>query len=135
MHRISSFAPAAIVLTIAAAVPAHAQAGTQPPPAAVQAAAQPASIDSGMSRAQVVERLGKPAASSARGPFTYLFYGNGDAEKEAGTSDIVILENDKVIDAIFRSPLRSYTGTSSSPRALTPAEAAKGRTGVIKSGT
>lgn len=137
MKRLRSFAFAATAVAIATAAPIDAQSGTTPPtpPAPVQATAQSGTIDPGMSRAQVVERLGKPAASSARGQFTYLFYNNGEVEKQVGTSDIVILENDKVTDAIFRSTMRSYSGTSSSPRALTPEEAAKGKGGVIKSGT
>ena len=137
MQRTRTLAFAATALAVVVAVPARAQSGTQPPtqPAPVQATVQSGTIDPGMSRAQVVERLGKPAASSARGQFTYLFYNNGEIEKQVGTSDIVILENDKVIDAIFRTSVRTYSGTSSSPRALTPEEAAKGRGAVIKSGT
>ena len=138
MTRFPSLAFAATALAVVVAVPTRAQSGTTPPPLpapAVQAAGQTGTIDPGMSSAQVVEKLGKPAARSARGPFTYMFYNNGEIEKTAGTSDIVILENDKVIDAVFRSPTRTYSGNSSSPRALTPEEAAKGRAGVIKSGT
>lgn len=123
---------AATLLVLPALV--SAQAGTTPPPAA-PSMTQSASIDSGMTRAQVVERLGKPAAASTRGPFTYLFYANG-AEKEVGTADIVILDNDKVIDAIFRSPARTYSGKSSSPRAIPPEEAQKANPrGTVKAGT
>jgi hypothetical protein len=85
-------------------------------------AAQAASIDSGMTRAQVIERFGKPSTESKRGPFTYLFFSNG-REKQVGTADIVILEADKVIDAVLRSPRRTYSGKSSSPRALNSKEA------------
>ena len=42
-------------------------------------------------------------------------------------NDLVVLDNDKVVDAIFRDPNRHYTGKSSSPMALTPAEAQEGR--------
>ena len=75
-----------------------------------------------MTKAQVVERFGKPAKESKRGDFTYLFFSNG-REKQVGTADIVILEADKVIDAVLRSPRRTYTGKSSSPRALNSKEA------------
>jgi hypothetical protein len=83
-----------------------------------------AAIDSGMSKAQVIAKLGPPASASTRGEFTYLFYSNG-MEKEVGMSDIVTLQNDKVIDAVLRSPNRTYSGKSSSPRAIPAKEAAK----------
>ena len=86
------------------------------------AAQAAASIDSGMTKAQVLERFGKPATESKRGDFTYLFFSNG-REKQVGTADIVILEADKVIDAVLRSPRRAYTEKSSSPRALNSKEA------------
>jgi outer membrane protein assembly factor BamE (lipoprotein component of BamABCDE complex) len=94
--------------------------------AGAQTTSAPVTIDPGMTRAQVVEKLGKPAAQSSRGEFTYLFYSNG-SERRVGMSDIVTLQGDKVIDAIFRSPRRAYSGTSSSPRAIPPQEAAKGK--------
>lgn len=72
------------------------------------------SIDPGMSRAQVLERLGRPTGERAAGAFAYLFYRNG-CERECGTPDLVVLQDDRVVDAIFRSSTRSYTGTSSSP--------------------
>ncbi len=96
-------------------------------PLALEAQARPAaSIDPGMSRAQVVERFGPPSGERSRGTFTYLFFVNG-REKQVGMSDLVILENDKVVDAVLRSPARTYTGTSSSPRAIPAAEAARGK--------
>jgi hypothetical protein len=90
--------------------------------AASSGAAQTASIDSGMTKAQVVERFGKPASERTRGDFTYLFFSNG-RERQVGMADIVILQADKVVDAVLRSPRRSYTGNSSSPRALNAKEA------------
>jgi outer membrane protein assembly factor BamE (lipoprotein component of BamABCDE complex) len=81
-------------------------------------------VDPGMSKAQVIAKLGKPASERTRGEFTYLFYSNG-MEKQVGMSDIVTLQNDKVVDAVFRSPRRTYSGTSSSPRAIPAKEAAK----------
>jgi hypothetical protein len=86
------------------------------------AGAQAASIDSGMTKAQVVEKFGKPASERTRGSYTYLFYSNG-RERQVGMADIVILEADKVIDAVLRSPARTYTGSSSSPKALNSKEA------------
>lgn len=86
------------------------------------AGAQSASIDSGMTKTQVVEKFGKPASERTRGEFTYLFFSNG-REKQVGTADIVILQADRVVDAVLRSPGRAYTGKSSSPKALNSKEA------------
>ena len=72
------------------------------------------SIDPGMSRAQVIERLGTPASERAMNGFTYLLYENG-CERICGMSDLVTLQGDSVVDAIFRAPARQYTGESSSP--------------------
>jgi outer membrane protein assembly factor BamE (lipoprotein component of BamABCDE complex) len=82
------------------------------------AAAQ--SIDPGMTKAQVIERLGYPAAERSSGAFTYLFYQNG-RERTVGMSDLVTLQNNAVVDAIFRSSERQYTGRSSSPEGVMPA--------------
>jgi hypothetical protein len=90
--------------------------------AASTSAAQAVSIDSGMTKAQVVEKFGKPASERTRGEFTYLFFSNG-REKQVGTADIVILQADRVVDAVLRSPRRTYSGKSSSPRALNSKEA------------
>ena len=87
------------------------------------------SIDPGMTQAQVVERLGEPTALRTSGGFTYLFYRNGCA-KTCGMDDIVLLENDAVIDAVFRAPERAYTGKSSSPRAIPADVAARTRPGA-----
>jgi outer membrane protein assembly factor BamE (lipoprotein component of BamABCDE complex) len=86
-----------------------------------RAAAQ--SIDPGMTKAQVIERLGYPAAERTSGAFTYLFYQNG-RERTVGMSDLVTLQNNAVIDAIFRSSERQYTGRSSSPEGVMPANSA-----------
>jgi hypothetical protein len=79
-------------------------------------------IDPGMSRDQVVTRLGGPASESHFGTFTYLFYENGCAVK-CGIDDVVVLDKDVVTDAIFRAPNRTFTGVSSSPRELEPVPA------------
>jgi hypothetical protein len=77
--------------------------------------AQPGgTIDPGMTKAQVVENLGAPASERVAGKFTYLFYKNG-CEKECGMSDLVVLKDDAVVDAVFRAGVRKYNGTSSSP--------------------
>lgn len=77
-------------------------------------------IDPGMSREQVVARLGAPAAVRTSGTYTYLFFVNG-CHRTCGTDDVVILEDDRVTDAIFRGLGRRYSGTSSSPVGVVPA--------------
>lgn len=76
-------------------------------------------VDPGMSKAQVVARLGQPRAERASGRFTYLFFTNG-CERTCGMSDLVVLQDGAVVDAVFRKPGRRYSGTSSSPAALPP---------------
>ncbi|MFI5310152.1 MAG: hypothetical protein ACHQQ3_02875 [Gemmatimonadales bacterium] len=80
-------------------------------------------VDPGMSKAQVIAKLGPPAIQKSSGNSTYLYYKNG-AERKVGMSDLVVLEGDKVVDAVFRSSARKYSGTSSSPAAI-PAEVAR----------
>ena len=91
--------------------------------AAAPLAAQDAAvvIDPGMTRAEVVERLGKPLNERKSGEHTYLFYRNG-CEKSCGMNDLVVLDDGKVSDAIFRSPGRRYSGSSSSPTGVKPAK-------------
>jgi hypothetical protein len=72
-------------------------------------------IDPGMTRAEVVERLGKPATERASNGFTYLFFING-CERTCGMNDLVTLRGDSVVDAIFRAPSRVYSGRSTSPQ-------------------
>ena len=74
----------------------------------------PVRIDPGMTRAQVVELLGRPATERSSNGFTYLFFING-CERTCGMNDLVTLRGDSVVDAIFRAPHRQYTGRSSSP--------------------
>jgi hypothetical protein len=85
----------------------------------------PATIDSGMSRAQVVARLGDHVSTRSYDGHTYLLYKNG-CERSCGMSDLVVLDSDKVVDAIFRSRARKYSGTSSSPRMIAAADARRG---------
>lgn len=77
-------------------------------------------IDPGMTRAQVVARLGRPLNERSAGGYRYLFYANG-CERSCGMNDLVVLAQGKVVDAIFRAPGRSYSGTSSSPNEARPA--------------
>lgn len=76
-------------------------------------------VDPGMTREQVVSVLGQPMGLRTVGARTYLFYRNG-RERAAGMSDVVFLDNDAVVDAIFRAPSRRYTGTSSSAGQVRP---------------
>lgn len=93
------------------------------------AVAQGASIDPGMSKEQVIAKLGRPISEHSSGPRTYLYYSNGD-EKKYGMHDFVVIEDGKVVDAVFRSSAHRYSGRSSSPAAVTADEAiAKGHGG------
>lgn len=89
-------------------------------PAAAQAV-----IDPGMTRAQVIAKLGPPAVERSADGSTYLFYRNG-TERRVGMNDLVVLEGDKVVDAVLRSSARKYSGKSSSPLAIPPEVARKG---------
>ena len=102
--------------------------------AAAPAAAQDARvIDPGMSREQVISELGPPVTVRTAGRFVYLFYPNG-CERTCGMQDLVILEDDAVVDAIFRSARRSYSGTSSSPGSAAPGRTTSpGGGGAIRS--
>jgi hypothetical protein len=83
-----------------------------------------ATIAPGMSRAKVVAALGAPTTERTVAEFRYLFYQNA-CGRRCGMNDLVILRNDAVVDAIFRSPSRRYTGTSSSPAPVSAKEAAE----------
>jgi hypothetical protein len=84
--------------------------------------AQGVTIDPGMTREQVVAKLGEPASVRTYDGHTYLHYKNG-CEKTCGMSDLVVLDSGKVVDAVFRASGRKYSGTSSSPRMISQAEA------------
>ena len=81
-----------------------------------------AAIDPGMTRAEVVAKLGEPLSARQYESFTYLLYKNG-CEKKCGMNDLVVLDSGKVVDAVFRSTARQYSGTSSSPRMIPTSEA------------
>ncbi len=85
----------------------------------------PATIDPGMTQAQVVAALGVPLSAHRVDGHTYLFYKNG-CEKTCGMNDIVVLDSGKVVDAVFRSHARRYSGQSSSPTMITAAQARHG---------
>jgi len=94
---------------------------------AISAAALPAQavkIDPGMTKDQVVAKLGEPLSVRSRNSFTYLLYRNG-CEKKCGMNDLVVLDSGKVVDAVFRSSNREFSGTSSSPRMISEPEAKK----------
>jgi hypothetical protein len=86
--------------------------------------AQAAKIDPGMTREQVVAALGQPLSARTRNGFTYLLYRNG-CERTCGMNDLVVLDSGKVVDAVFRSSGREYTGASTSPRMVPVPEARK----------
>lgn len=83
-------------------------------------------IDPGMPKAQVVSRLGRPAVERTAGDATFLFYKN-ECHRTCGMHDIVVLDKGAVVDAIFRSARRRYSGASSSPRMIPAAEAIRAR--------
>lgn len=81
-------------------------------------------IDPGMTREQVLERLGQPLNERSTGSHTYLFYRNG-CEQTCGMNDLVVLDGGKVVDAVFRNGVRIYTGTSSSPSSVRSARSSR----------
>ncbi|HEV8497125.1 MAG TPA: outer membrane protein assembly factor BamE [Gemmatimonadaceae bacterium] len=99
--------------------------------AAPVAAQAPSTIDPGMTRAQVVAKLGEPLSTRTYDGHTYLLYKNG-CEKKCGMNDLVVLDSGKVIDAVFRSRARHYSGTSSSPRMISAADAKHGAGAPMK---
>src|SRR5205809_6306920 len=101
-----------LVITAAFAVQLHAQTTVT-------------TIDPGMTRDQVVSKLGQPLSARSKDAFTYLFYKNG-CEKKCGMNDLVVLDSGRVIDAVFRAKGRTYSGTSSSPRMISAVDAKHG---------
>jgi hypothetical protein len=88
-------------------------------PLALSAQDRTNTVSPGMTRAQVIEALGAPTTLRTASEYTYMFYPNS-CGRSCGMNDLVILRHDSVSDAIFRSPNRHYTGTSSSPEEATP---------------
>ena len=91
-------------------------------PLAAQQAAR--TVAPGMTKSQVVTALGQPGIARTVSDFTYLFYTNS-CGKRCGMNDLVVLHGDSVVDAIFRSPNRHYSGTSSSPAPISAQAARK----------
>jgi outer membrane protein assembly factor BamE (lipoprotein component of BamABCDE complex) len=88
-------------------------------------------VSPGMTRAQVIAALGQPSTARTAAEFSYLFYPNS-CGRACGMNDLVILHGDSVVDAIFRSPNRHYTGTSSSPTPVLRAQPSARRTSSKK---
>jgi outer membrane protein assembly factor BamE (lipoprotein component of BamABCDE complex) len=84
-----------------------------------QQSAPSRTVSPGMTRSQVVAALGEPATARTASEYSYLFYPNA-CGRACGMNDLVILRGDSVVDAIFRSPGRHYTGVSSSPVPVRP---------------
>lgn len=76
-------------------------------------------IAPGMSQEDVAALWGRASAVRHAGEYSYLHYPNG-CELSCGTDDVVILQNDKVVDAIVRWRGHGYSGESSSPPGKTP---------------
>jgi hypothetical protein len=91
-------------------------------PSAVSAQSEN-TVSPGMTRAEVIAALGAPATQRGANGYTYMFYTN-TCGRACGMQDLVIMKGDSLADAIFRSPNRHYTGTSSSPDEVVPATGA-----------
>jgi hypothetical protein len=91
-----------------------------------QQSAAPHTVAPGMTRRQVVAALGEPATARTASEYSYLFYPNA-CGRACGMNDLVILRGDSVVDAIFRSPERHYTGVSSSPEQIAPRTSTKAK--------
>lgn len=80
--------------------------------AALLAAAAPAAaqtIAPGMSSAQVQSILGAPVTTRQAGDWSYLYYLNGCAVR-CGSDDVVFMQNDRVVTAVFRTGRRRFAG-------------------------
>ncbi len=89
------------------------------------AAAQ--TISQGMTTAQVRSALGDPVAVRTAGDWSYLYYLNGCAVR-CGSDDVVFVQNDRVVAAVFRTARRRYTG----PGAVAALERTAGDRGGIR---
>lgn len=80
--------------------------------AALLAAASPAAaqtISPGMTSAQVRLLLGDPVTVRNVGDWSYLYYLNGCAVR-CGSDDVVFIQNDRVVAAVFRTGSRRFAG-------------------------
>lgn len=73
------------------------------------AAAQ--TISQGMTTAQVRAALGEPVTVRTAGDWSYLYYLNGCAVR-CGSDDVVFVQNDRVVAAVFRTDRRRFAGPS-----------------------
>jgi hypothetical protein len=71
------------------------------------AAAQ--TISQGMTTAQVRAALGEPVTVRSAGDWSYLYYLNGCAVR-CGSDDVVFVQNDRVVAAVFRTDRRRFSG-------------------------
>ncbi|HEX8213568.1 MAG TPA: outer membrane protein assembly factor BamE [Longimicrobium sp.] len=79
---------------------------------ALLAAASPAAaqtISPGMTAAQVRSLLGDPVTVRSAGDWSYLYYLNGCAVR-CGSDDVVFIQNDRVVAAVFRTGRRRFAG-------------------------
>lgn len=80
--------------------------------AALLAAASPTAaqtISPGMTTAQVRSLLGEPVTVRSAGDWSYLYYLNGCAVR-CGSDDVVFIQNDRVVAAVFRTGRRRFAG-------------------------
>ncbi len=79
---------------------------------ALLAAASPAAaqtISPGMTSSQVRSLLGEPVTVRSVGDWSYLYYLNGCAVR-CGSDDVVFIQNDRVVAAVFRKGSRRFAG-------------------------
>ena len=100
-------------------------------PVALEAQQSARTISPGMTRAQVVSALGQPLTLRESDGYTYIFYRN-QCTRACGMNDLVVLHADSVVDAIFRSSERHYTGTSSSPAPIPARVAARSKSPAVR---
>jgi hypothetical protein len=92
------------------------------------AAAQ--TISQGMTTAQVRSALGEPVTVRTAGDWSYLYYLNGCAVR-CGSDDVVFVQNDRVVAAVFRTDRRRFAGPSA-VAALDRADGAR-ESGLVRS--
>jgi hypothetical protein len=76
-------------------------------------------VTPGASRADVIAQLGEPVAERTAGDFTLLFYQSGCAPTCA-VNDVVVLQGDRVVDALFSTIPRAYAQDTASAEGLAP---------------
>ncbi|HEX8275159.1 MAG TPA: hypothetical protein VF615_21170 [Longimicrobiaceae bacterium] len=97
------------------------------------AAAQ--TVRAGMTEGQVRSALGAPATTRSSGDgWTYLFYPNGCAVR-CGSDDVVFLQGDRVVTAVFRTPRRRFAGPAAAQVLEGSAPAAPARSASPAGGT